>query len=281
MNQFPRTKIGSLDMPRLVIGSNWFLGFTHQTQARTKMVKQTMTREKIAEVLIAFAEQGINATLGIRPDAQHFNQAVADAEQATGQQMIRIGTPHINLGDRPEDMDEVRRTFDAYRELGTDLCMPHQASTDALVNRRTRRIEKMDQYVKLIRERDMLPGLSTHMPETPVYADEQGLDVETYIQIYNAAGFLMQIEIDWVHRMIWQRKRPVLTIKPLAAGRVQPLVGLAFVWATLREQDMVSVGCYTPDEAREVIEISQSLLEHRASRTELQVTRSKASIMEA
>jgi hypothetical protein len=280
MNQFPRTRVGPLDMPRLVIGSNWFLGFTHQTQARTKMVKQTMTRERIAEVLIAFAEQGINATMGIRPDAPHFNQAVEDAEQATGQRMIRIGTPHINLGDTPEDSDEVCRTFDAYRELGTDLCMPHQASTDALVNRRTRRIDKMDQYVKLIRERDMLPGLSTHMPETPVYADEQDLDVETYIQIYNAAGFLMQIEIDWVHRMIWQRKRPVLTIKPLAAGRLQPLVGLAFAWATLRPQDMVTVGCYTPDEAKEVIEISQSLLEQRASRTELQVTRSKASLVE-
>lgn len=30
------------------------------------------------------------------------------------------------------------------------------------------------------------------MPETPVIADETGADVETYIQIYNAAGFLMQ-----------------------------------------------------------------------------------------
>ena len=32
-----------------------------------------------------------------------------------------------------------------------------------------------------------------------------GLDVETYIQIYNSMGFLMQIEVDWVQRIILRR----------------------------------------------------------------------------
>ena len=68
----------------------------------------------------------------------------------------------------------------------------------------------------------MIPGLSTHMPETPVYADRSGADVETYIQLYNAAGFLMQVEADWVMRIIRQAQKPVMTIKPLAAGRASP-----------------------------------------------------------
>ena len=46
-------------------------------------------------------------------------------------------------------------------------------------------------YTKMIRERGMIPGLSTHMPESVGYADKMGADLETYIQIYNAAGFLM------------------------------------------------------------------------------------------
>jgi hypothetical protein len=117
------------------------------------------------------------------------------------------------------------------------------------------------------------------MPETPIYADETGIDVASYIQIYNAAQFLMQIEIDWVHRMIWKREKPVITIKPLAAGRLPPLVGLAFAWSTIRDQDMVCVGCMTPDEAREVIEISFAQLERRAPEIDLQTTRSKASVI--
>jgi hypothetical protein len=136
----------------------------------------------------------------------------------------------------------------------------------------------MDRYAAWIRERGMIPGLSTHMPEAIVYADEADLDVGTYIQIYNAIGFLMQVEVDWVHRIIWKAKKPVITIKPLAAGRLMPLVGLAYNWATLREKDMVCIGCFTPEEARECIDISLSQLERTGPAVELQVTRSKASL---
>ena len=65
---------------------------------------------------------------------------------------------------------------------------------------------------------------------------------------------------------------------PMAAGRLIPLAGLAFSAATLRDQDMVTVGTRTPDEAREVIEISLSQLERRQCNVELQRTRSKKSI---
>jgi hypothetical protein len=69
-----------------------------------------------------------------------------------------------------------------------------------------------------------------------------------------------------------------MTIKPMAAGRVTPLVGFSFVWNTIRDQDMVTVGSMTPDEARENIEISMSFLERRSPDIQLQITRSKASI---
>jgi len=69
----------------------------------------------------------------------------------------------------------------------------------------------------------MVPGLSTHMPETVIYADAMGADVATYIQLYNAAGFLLQVETDWVMRIIQNARKPVMTIKPLArAGSCRP-----------------------------------------------------------
>ena len=279
MELFPTTHIGDLAVSRLVIGTNWFLGYSHSSKAKDDFIKQRQTRPRIAEVLEAFATEGVNVTLGARPDMPHFNEAIDDAEQATGTKIIRIGTPHLDLGESQEALDATARRLDDYAACGIDVCMPHQCSTDALVNRRTRRIDMMDVYCGMIRDRGMIPGLSTHMPETPIYADEQGLDVETYIQIYNAAGFLMQIEVDWVQRMIWQRRKPVLTIKPLAAGKVPPLVGLAFSWSTIREQDLVAVGCLTADEAKEVVEISRAVLERRVPNMDLQVTRSKKSVM--
>ncbi len=139
-------------------------------------------------------------------------------------------------------------------------------------------IRDLHQYTRMIRERGMIPGLSTHMPETIIYADAMGADVETYVQLYSAAGFLMQLEADWVMRVINQAQNPVMTIKPLAAGKLLPVVGLAFVWSTIREQDMVTVGTTTPDEAREVIELSLTLLNHRIPDNMLQATRSKKSL---
>jgi hypothetical protein len=150
--------------------------------------------------------------------------------------------------------------------------------TDALIDRMHGVIRDIDRYSRLIRERDMIPGLSTHMPEAVVYADKAGADVETYIQIYNAAGFLMQVEADWVMRIIHDAKKPVLTIKPLAAGRLLPIVGLAFVWSTIRDQDLVVIGSTAPDEAREVIDISLDLLNRRQPQVEMQKTRSKTSL---
>lgn len=278
MSEFPRTTIEELSVPRMLIGTNWFLGFSHTSAAQDQMIKRRMTRERIADVLEVFLDAGIDAIFGARPESPHLTEAIKDAEDRTGRGMIKMGTPHFDLSDTPEATDHNERVLDAFAENGCNVCLPHQCTTDALTDKRARIIRDMDTYCGKIRQRGMIPGLSTHMPEVPIYADETNLDVGTYIQIYNAAGFLMQIEVDWVHRMIWQRKRPVICIKPLAAGRLHPLVGLAFAWATIRDCDMVCVGTFTPDEAREVIEISLAQLERRASQVELQRTRSKASV---
>ena len=278
MPDFPRTMIEDLSVSRMVIGTNWFLGYSHQTHAKDKFIIEQMTRERIADVLEVFFNAGVDTIYGTRPESPHLEDAVRDAEDRTGRRCIKMGTPTFDLSRTPEAMAHNARVLDGFAEIGTAVCLPHQNTTDPLTDRTMRTIGTMDMYCAMIRERGMIPGLSTHMPEVPVYADETGLDVGTYIQIYNAIGFLMQIEVDWVHRMIWERQKPVITIKPLAAGRLHPLVGLAFNWSTIREQDMVCVGTMTPDEAREVLDISWSLFERRASAVELQRTRSKASI---
>jgi len=115
----------------------------------------------------------------------------------------------------------------------------------------------------MIREHGMIPGLSAHMPEIIVYCDNNGYDVETYIQIYNCMGFLMQVEVEAVSSIIHNAKKPVMTIKSMAAGRVTPYVGLNFSWATLRDCDMVTVGSFRPDEVYENIEISRAHFENR------------------
>ena len=277
MSEFPRTIVGGISLPRLLVGTNWFLGYSHTSQAQDNFIKSYQTSKNIADILTVFGEAGIDAVMSPHSDSP-MKEAIEEAEQRTGRQFIQIITPHCNLYPDGPPESEPERVFASCKEKGATFCLPHQGVTDALIDRRDKVIRDLDTYTRLIRRYDMIPGLSTHMPESIIYADAQEADVETYIQMYNGIGFLMQVESDWVMRIISKAKKPVMTIKPLAAGRLLPVVGLSFVWNTIRDQDMVTIGTTTPDEAREIIDISLELLERRIPDYELQTTRSKKSL---
>ncbi|MBI5959714.1 MAG: hypothetical protein HY866_13315 [Chloroflexi bacterium] len=276
MDQFPRTEVGGISLPRLIAGTNWLLGYSHTSLAKDKFIKEYQSRERIAAVLTAFLERGVDAVMA--PLSPLLNEAIQDAENRVGRAMIRILTPSFNIQPGGPASDEPEVVFDRAKALGATFCLPHQCVTDALVDRMQGKIRDLDRYTAMIRARGMIPGLSTHMPESIVYADKNNADVETYIQIYNSMGFLMQVEVDWIMHVIQQAHKPVMTIKPLAAGKLQPVVGLAFVWNTIRDQDMVTIGATTPDEVCEVVDISRDLLARRTPDYELQKTRSKASL---
>ena len=277
MSEFPRTMVGGLSLPRMLIGTNWFLGFSHQSPARDKVICERSVSQ-VADVIEVFLSHGIDAILGFVANDRMY-EAVQEAEQRTGKKVIIISTPGIDVNEGPEAESKNKEILDLEAERGSSIVMPHTSSTDVMLDKRARVIRGMDKIAAMTRERGMIPGLSTHEPESIVYADETKLDVETYISIYNAAGFLMPIEIDWVNHVIRNAAKPVITIKPFASGRLHPFVGLAFSWSTLRPQDMVTVGTMTPDEAKEVIEMSLSLFEQRKANIELQVTRSKQTLV--
>jgi len=276
MPEFPRTTVGGVSISRLIIGTNWFLGYSHSSVAKDKFITNYQTRNKIADTLEVFLEYGIDAVMG--PPSDLLYEAIQEAQDRIGRQLISILTPTFNiLPGGPQEL-EPERVFDLCQALGATFCFPHQCVTDVLLDRMYNQIRDIDCYTNMIRERGMVPGLSTHSPDTVVIADKSGADVETYIQIYNAFGFLMHVEIDWIMRIINGAQKPVMTIKPLAAGGLLPAVGLTHVWNTIRDQDMVTIGTTTPDEAREVIDISLDVLNRRTPDYDLQVTRSKQTL---
>lgn len=261
---FPRTMVGGLSVSRMIIGTNWFLGWSHQSPAKDHLIKSKMDRKAIADVLEVFFRSGVDTIMGPLAQNPSIFDAIKDAEDRTGAKCIKVDTPIINVQDTDAGRDETKAILDQVAASGAEICMPHHTSVERLLDRSTQQIRRLGEYTNMIRERGMIPGLSAHMPEVLAYADQNDYDVETYIQIYNCMGFLMQIEVEWIHKLITNAKKPVMTIKPMAAGRVTPFVGLTFVWNTIRDQDMVTVGTMTPAEAAEVIELSLAILERRS-----------------
>lgn len=262
---FPRTMVGGVSLPRLIIGCNWVSGFSHMSDANDKWIRSThSTPQSVSRIFEKFLEYDINAVLGLFGVDDHLIPAVKMAEEKTGKKMILIDEPIINVDDSHEARAEAQKTINECARHGATFCLPLHSCVEQLVNKNTLTINRLPDYLDMIRQAGMIPGLSAHMPEVVQYADLNGYDVETYIQIYNCMGFMMQVEIESVSKVIHNAQKPVITIKPLAAGRTTPFVGLNFTFNTIREKDMVSVGCFNADQAEEDIEIALAAIERRA-----------------
>jgi len=278
--QFPRTEVSGISMPRMLIGTNWFLGYSHTSPAADSLIKKTNRDiEPIAKILEVYLNSGVNAIMGLFEGNEFLKAAIETAEDRTGKGMIIIDTPIINVDNNESARREAERLIKNCKKAGATFCLIHHSSVEQLVNKNKQIIDRLPDYTQMIRDNGMIPGLSAHMPELVVYSDLNNYDVETYIQIFNCAGFLMQVEVEYIHKVIWNAKKPVMTIKPMAAGRVSPFVGLTFSWHAIRPCDMVTVGCFTVEEAKEDIEISLAALENRPPDLEGRASPNKTEIM--
>ena len=234
---FPRTTVGGVDLPRMLMGTNWLLGWSHTSAAADRAIKEKYARpEDFYPVFEAYLQYGIDAIMAPASTNPIMVDAIRYAEDRSGKKITIIDTPAMNVDDSPEARAEAREVIRHSREIGAAFCLIHHTSVEQLVNKNKRIIDRLPDYLYMIREEGLLPGLSVHMPEVVQYTDANDYDVETYIQIFNCMGFLMQVEIESVARIIWNAKHPVMTIKPFAAGRCTPFVGLNFNWNVIRDK---------------------------------------------
>ncbi len=266
---FPRTEVGGVSVSRLLIGTNWLLGWSHTSVSADEMIRRRYdcagAFRPVLETYLSYGVDTIMAPFAVSPELM---RAIRETEQAAGREIVRIDTPFLNMDDNAAARREAEAEVKAAAARGAKICLIHHSCAEQLVNKNLGQIVRLDDYTKMIRDAGMVPGLSAHMPELVVYSDRNGYDVETYIQIFNCLGFLMQVEIETVASIIQNAKKPVMTIKPMAAGRVSPYVGLTFSWNAIRPRDMVTVGAFSADEAEEDIEISLAAIEHRFPRLE-------------
>jgi hypothetical protein len=264
---FPRTMVAGVSLPRLLIGTNWILGYSHWSPAADNMIqKMNLNRTAICSILDAYLTYGIDAVMAPFAASPVLLDAIHQTEQKHGREIIRIDTPVIDVSDNNAAREQCRRDFQSSARSGSRFCLIHHSSAEQLVDKGNEVLHRLPDYLGMIREAGMFPGLSAHMPELILYSDKNGYDVETYIQIFNCTGYMMQVEIETVARIIHEAKKPVMTIKPMAAGRLTPYVGITFNFAAIRDCDMVTLGAFTPEEVHEDVDIAFGVLERRLPR---------------
>ena len=250
--QFPRTQVENVSLSRMLIGTNWLLGWSHTSASADEMIKQRYdSAQAFRPVLESYLRRGVDSIMAPFGLSPQLTRAVKETEQHLGREIIMIDTPALDVSDSAQGRQTAQKTIRESAQRGAKLCLIHHTSAEQLVNKNLGQIVRLDDYTKMIRDAGM------------VYSDQNGYDVQTYIQIFNCMGFLMQVEVESVASIIHNAKKPVMTIKAMAAGRCSPYVGLTFAWNAIRPQDMVTVGAFTPQEAQEDIEISLAAIQHR------------------
>ena len=254
----PTTMIEGHEIGRLVIGTNWFLGHSHQSAARSKWIRRYQDAEKIAGVLEICTAGGMNAI--VAPISALLVEAMELHRRRTGRHIIQILTP------AGKDLDELKAGIDRCAELGAEFCFPHTGWTDSRLHPATNEITEYEEAAAYIRSKGMAPGLSTHRPEAIVVGDRAGYDIAAYLQPIQS----YRLPVLGGDRLGGQRHpqhpKPVIVIKPLAAGRLNPPTGLSFAFANIKPTDVVCIGLLCEEEA-EGPEITRQILAARPRRS--------------
>ncbi|UCH36489.1 MAG: hypothetical protein JSV65_09085 [Armatimonadota bacterium] len=264
---FATTTIGGIEVSRLTLGSNPFFGFSHKSPAQDTWLKRYFTDERIYEVLQVAAELGVN--LFVSGTQQRFADLRRRLEDETGHHIYWACTP------AGSDLKDLKADTDRTARLGAEICLPHTSWIEAHLHLGEREVAGLAEVLDYIRQAGMVPGVSTHRPEVLPIAVERGYDVETFILPFNVLGFLCPVEVEWQAHLINQCPKPLIIIKPLAAGRLTPAPGLTFVYDRVKPIDTVAIGVLSPEELREDAALAADLMAGRRADAPLAYTRSK------
>jgi len=222
---FPTFKVEDVEVPRVLIGINPFLGYSHFSEARSKYFKRIFKDvTAISDVIVKATELGVNGIY--TPADKKIADALKQVKQRTGIEMTVVGTTYYTF-----DLKKIEKEIDLLKSMGANICLLHGNAVDDLLNPIMRAINHAEEMLQLIREKGLIPGIACHDARAILYSDERGYDVKIYATPVNKIGFWMNPE-GLTLKIIRQTDKPVIALKSFASGRIQPEEGLEFTLST-------------------------------------------------
>lgn len=251
---FQKSTIGDIELPRLLAG----YCSIRELGNRIKFDRTQTERE-----LAFFLANNINGVIGAFSSVPGRYDQIRRIEEMAGKSFVMIDLLNLEVEDSAKARQDAERKIAAAASNGVKICILDTLTTEKMVNKHKRVIEGVEKYLVMIRDAGMEAGIQANMPEIITYGDDNGYDVDVYVQNYNCAGYLMQVEIEHCIQVIHNSGKPVITLDPVAGGKVTPYVGLTYSWNSIRSQDFIAFESLYGFTAEEIIEISSAALEHR------------------
>ncbi len=250
--KLPQITLGPHRISRLVCGANCFNAGSHLSVFVNHQMREYYTPEQIVKTLLRCSEVGITAFQSHLVNLDAYRQV-----REAGAEM-----KFISLGQNRYTDDELRQLAEA----GTIGVAHHGELTDRMF--KTGQLDKVQEFLKRVRDTGMQVGISTHMPDVVDAVESKGWDVDFYMtcvyERHRSAEDLrkllghvpipvgevyLQEDPPRMFKAIRQTRRPCLAFKILAAGRLSDRsqwVEQAFreTLASIKPTDGVIVGIY-------------------------------------
>jgi len=269
--KIPQVEISGIKVSRLICGTNPFNGYSHFSKARDIFMQRYFTVEKVIEVLEKCQELGITSLIG--PINEKTCQVQEELAKRGRPPMVWVST---TLGWLDKEL--LKKETKIAAEVGNKLHAIHCSFVDSHLISSKNEIEDIEDLLKYIRDLGMIPGISTHRPETLTVLANSNYDIEFVILPFNSIGFLSNLEVNWIAKMIREFPKPIIIIKPLAAGRLMPEQGIPFVLENIKPDDPVAIGVMSPEEVEEDVAIFLETLHQQYNKRELLNTPSKSTV---
>lgn len=254
-------QIGHLSVSKLILGSNPFSGYSHQSRERDLEMVHYYTTARIKETVRQAESLGINTFLG-RAD-RHIMRMLLEYRDEGGkiQWFAQTCSEYVTLS----------RSIAEAIDGGAAACYLHGGQMDHFLAQD--KLDNVPLAIAQIRDAGLPAGIAGHTPRVFEWAEEN-LDLDFYVcsyynpmrrdedpeHAYGVEETFIPEDRDAMVRTIQRLSKPVIHYKVLAAGREEPQQAFAFMARHLRPQDGVCVGVYTKDKP-DMLEENLRLLE--------------------
>ena len=252
-----KIKLVNKEYSKIICGTNAFYGRSHFSTARDSEYKNRFSNDYITKTLRYCFENGINA---IETCANERIQKIID-EIKQKSEINYIGNTRI---DETSEMKSHQIKLKYLLNNGADICIIHSQYVDRPNS--GNEIKGLQSMIDKIHRAGLLAGISTHKNST-IELCEKKYDLDVYLYPMNMLGFVYpEYEGKETVRerleLIKDTDKQFIIMKALAAGRISPLDGLKFVLDNIKENDIISLGLGSIEEAKESIEIVDNLIKH-------------------
>jgi hypothetical protein len=242
----PTTRLGSLEVTRLVIGGNPFSGHSHWSAERSREMVDWYTAARIKQTLQEAEAAGINTFLG-RADNHIMRLLHEYWQEGGGIQWIAQTAP---------ERASVEANIDQAIGAGARAVYLHGGMVDTTF--RAGRFDDLVPWVEHIRERGVPAGLATHNTEVLRHAVGAGLPVDffcaCFYDIYLRGEVYLPEDREAMSALVRGVEKPCVAYKIMAAGRNDPEEAFAYAYRRIKPIDTVCVGMFTRDHATQVAE---------------------------